>query len=56
MNKVNVQKIIDILSFSTINFHCKRLLLLRFIVGGVKDNGNNTDMLNTLLQQNYQAT
>ena len=32
------QKIIDIMGFSTINIPCN-------LISGVKDNGNNTDML-----------
>ena len=35
------QKIIDIMGFSTINIHCN-------LISGVKDNGNNTDILYTL--------
>ena len=34
------QKIIDIMGFSTINIHCN-------VISGVKDNGNNTDILYT---------
>ena len=34
------QKIIDIMGFSTINIHCN-------VISGVKDNGNNTDILKT---------
>ena len=34
------QKIIDIMGFSTINIHCN-------LISGVKDNGNNTDILYT---------
>ena len=33
-------KIVDIMSFSTINIHCN-------VISGVKDNGNNTDILYT---------
>ena len=36
------QKIVDIMGFSTINIHCN-------LISGVKDNGNNTDMLYILL-------
>ena len=32
------QKIVDIMGFSTINIHCN-------VISGVKDNGNNTDIL-----------
>ena len=32
------QKNVDIMGFSTINIHCK-------VISGVKDNGNNTDIL-----------
>ena len=32
------QKIVDIMAFSTINIHCN-------VISGVKDNGNNTDIL-----------
>ena len=32
------QKIVDIMGFSTINIHCS-------VISGVKDNGNNTDIL-----------
>ena len=38
--KYTSQKIIDIMRFSTINIHCN-------IISGVKDNGNNTDILCT---------
>ena len=34
------QKIIDFMGFSTINIHC-------IVISGVKDNGNNTDILYT---------
>ena len=34
------QKSVDIMGFSTINFHCN-------VISGVKDNGNNTDILYT---------
>ena len=34
------QKIIDIMGFSSINIHCN-------VISGVKDNGNNTDILYT---------
>ena len=34
------QKIVDIMGFSTINIHCN-------VISGVKDNGNNTDILYT---------
>ena len=34
------QKIVDIMGFSTINIHCN-------MISGVKDNGNNTDILFT---------
>ena len=36
--KYTSQKIIDIMGFSTINIHC-------YVISGVKDNGNNTDIL-----------
>ena len=38
--KYTSQKIVDIMGFSTINIHCKK-------ISGVKDNGNNTDILYT---------
>ena len=38
--KYTSQKIIDIMGSSTINIHCK-------VISGVKDNGNNTDILYT---------
>ena len=38
--KYTSQKIIDIMGFSTINIHCN-------VISGVKDNGNNTDILYT---------
>ena len=40
--KYKSQTIIDIKGFSTINNHCK-------VISGVKHNGNNTDILYTLL-------
>ena len=36
--KYKSQKIVDIMGFSTINIHCN-------VISGVKDNGNNTDIL-----------
>ena len=38
--KYRSQKIVDIMGFSTINIHCN-------VISGVKDNGNNTDILYT---------
>ena len=38
--KHTYQKIVDIMGFSTINIHCN-------VISGVKDNGNNTDILYT---------
>ena len=38
--KYTFQKIVDIMGFSTINIHCN-------VISGVKDNGNNTDILYT---------
>ena len=38
--KYTSQKIVDIMGFSTINIHCN-------VISGVKDNGNNTDILKT---------
>ena len=38
--KYTSQKIIDIMGFSTNNIHCN-------VISGVKDNGNNTDILYT---------
>ena len=38
--KYTSQKIVDIMGFSTINLHCN-------VKSGVKDNGNNTDILYT---------
>ena len=38
--KYKSQKIVDIMGFSTINIHCN-------VISGVKDNGNNTDILYT---------
>ena len=38
--KYSSQKIVDIMGFSTINIHCNG-------ISGVKDNGNNTDILYT---------
>ena len=38
--KYTSQKIVDIMGFSTIKIHCK-------VISGVKDNGNNTDILYT---------
>ena len=38
--KYTSQKIVDIMGFSTINIHCN-------VISGVKDNGNNTDILYT---------
>ena len=38
--KYTSQKIVDIMGFSTINIHCD-------VISGVKDNGNNTDILYT---------
>ena len=38
--KYTSQKIVDIVGFSTINIHCN-------VISGVKDNGNNTDILYT---------
>ena len=38
--KYKSQKIVDIMNFSTINIHCN-------VISGVKDNGNNTDILYT---------
>ena len=38
--KYTSQKIFDIMGFSTINIHCN-------VISGVKDNGNNTDILYT---------
>ena len=39
--KYTSQKIVDIMGFNTINIHCN-------VISGVKDNGNNTDILYTL--------
>ena len=39
--KYTSQKIFDIMGFSTINIHCN-------VISGVKDNGNNTDILYTI--------
>ena len=39
--KYTSQKIVDIRGFSTINIHCN-------VISGVKDNGNNTDILYTI--------
>ena len=36
--KYTPQKFTDIMGFSTINIHCN-------VISGVKDNGNNTDIL-----------
>ena len=36
--KYTSQKIVDIMGFSTINIHCN-------VISGVKDNGNNTEIL-----------
>ena len=36
------QKIIDIMGFKTINIHCN-------VLSGVKDNGNNTEILYTFV-------
>ena len=36
--KYRSQRIVDIMGFSTINIHCN-------VISGVKDNGNNTDIL-----------
>ena len=38
--KYTSQKIVDIMGFSTINIHCN-------VISGVKDNGNNTEILYT---------
>ena len=38
--KYTSQKTVDIMGFSTINIHCS-------VISGVKDNGNNTDILYT---------
>ena len=38
--KFTSQKIVDIMCFSTINIHCN-------VISGVKDNGNNTNILYT---------
>ena len=38
--KYSSQRIVDITGFSTINIHC-------YVTSGVKDNGNNTDILYT---------
>ena len=38
--KYTSQKIVDIMGFKTINIHCN-------VISGVKDNGNNTDILYT---------
>ena len=38
--KYTSQKIVDVMGFSTINIHCN-------VISGVKDNGNNTDILYT---------
>ena len=38
--KYSSRKIVDIMGFSTINIHCN-------VISGVKDNGNNTDILYT---------
>ena len=38
--KYTSQKIVDIMGFSSINIHCN-------VISGVKDNGNNTDILYT---------
>ena len=38
--KYTSQKIVDIMGFSTINLHCN-------VISGVKDNGNNTDIIYT---------
>ena len=38
--KYRPQKIVDFMGFSTINIHCN-------VISGVKDNGNNTDILYT---------
>ena len=38
--KYTSQKIVDIMGISTINIHCN-------VISGVKDNGNNTDILYT---------
>ena len=38
--KYTSQKIVDNMGFSTINIHCN-------VISGVKDNGNNTDILYT---------
>ena len=38
--KYTSQEIVDIIGFSTINIHCN-------VISGVKDNGNNTDILYT---------
>ena len=38
--KYTSQEIVDIMGFSTINIHCN-------VISGVKDNGNNTDILYT---------
>ena len=38
--KCTSQKIVDIMGFITINIHCN-------VISGVKDNGNNTDILYT---------
>ena len=40
-SKNTSQKIIDIMSFTTINIHCN-------VISDVKDNGNNTDILYTI--------
>ena len=40
--KYTSPKIIDIMGFSTINIHCN-------VLSGVKDNGNNTDILYTFI-------
>ena len=41
-DKYTSQKIVAILGFSTINIHCN-------MISGVKDNGNNTDILYTFI-------
>ena len=46
--KYTFQKIVDIMGFRTINIHCN-------VISGVKDNGNNTDILYTFTQTEPQG-
>ena len=46
--KYTSQKIVDIMGFSTINVHCN-------VISGVKDNGNNTDLLYTFTLTEQQG-